>query len=468
MKLFGRGRAAAPASQPQQPPELTFEFIDRPGLLQMLQYIAGQNDTGVLTIQTADGASWMYGFLQGNLIRAEGGRVRGAREAFNLLLEFDSGHYVYEQVAELDMPNNLYIPQARLVELVQRSQLALQSGAPQALPTPGAPPPGHWQPPASMPVPSPHAAPAPSYAQPPAPGSYPGAPPVPPLLTPPPPLTAPVGPPPAPAYGPLPTLGSPSPVYSPPSQPAYAPPAPYAPPPAPYAPPPAPYAPPPAPYAPPPAPTYTPPPSAYRPPPPPVYSPPTAPPVSPPGAAPNPMPPPAAPAVRAIPPHAATYVPPPGPVVAAPPAAAPPAPAQDELSALRQALTQRAVGPKLPARPPTRRVGRAQPGAATPPVSLKAARRRGGVQEKLQQKFEKAAIRFLVWASEQPYSPDDHWTLKEATDVAKRELKEQMTAMVKQYTTRPPKPKPRPEDEGPVDELAAGRMARSARPRRKR
>jgi hypothetical protein len=90
------------------------------------------------------------------------------------------------------------------------------------------------------------------------------------------------------------------------------------------------------------------------------------------------------------------------------------------------------------------------------------------VQEKLQQKLEKAAIRFLVWASEQPYSPDDHWTLKEATDVAKRELKEQMTAMVKQYTSRPPKPKPRPAEGEAMDDLGAGRMARSSRGRRRR
>ncbi len=85
----------------------------------------------------------------------------------------------------------------------------------------------------------------------------------------------------------------------------------------------------------------------------------------------------------------------------------------------------------------------------------------------MRQRLEKATIRFLVWAAEQPYARDDQWTLKEATDMAKRELKEQMTSLVKQYTQKRPKPKPREPALENVDNLAAGRMARG-RPRRRR
>jgi hypothetical protein len=89
-------------------------------------------------------------------------------------------------------------------------------------------------------------------------------------------------------------------------------------------------------------------------------------------------------------------------------------------------------------------------------------------QSKLSRTMEKSAIRFLVWASEQPYSPDDHWTLKEAFEVAKRELKGQMTGMVKQYTTKSA-PKPRRTETIEGDNLEMGRMARRpSRPRRRK
>jgi hypothetical protein len=82
--------------------------------------------------------------------------------------------------------------------------------------------------------------------------------------------------------------------------------------------------------------------------------------------------------------------------------------------------------------------------------------------------LEQSTIRFLVWASEQPYSPDDHWTLNEAWDVAKRELKAQMTGMVKQYTTKAPQ-KQRPPETIEGDNLEMGRMARRpSRPRRRK
>jgi hypothetical protein len=88
-------------------------------------------------------------------------------------------------------------------------------------------------------------------------------------------------------------------------------------------------------------------------------------------------------------------------------------------------------------------------------------------RSKLSIKLEQSTIRFLVWASEQPYSSDDHWTLKEAWAVAKRELRAQMSGMVKQYTTKAPQKPRRPELEG--DNLEMGRMARrQSRPRRRK
>jgi hypothetical protein len=105
-----------------------------------------------------------------------------------------------------------------------------------------------------------------------------------------------------------------------------------------------------------------------------------------------------------------------------------------------------------------------QPGK--PAAKAKAAKAK--VRSEFSRKMEQATIRFLVWASEQPYSPDDHWTLREAWDVATRELKSQMTGMIKQYTTKAP-PKPRNPEAIEGDNLQMGRMARpKSRPRRRR
>lgn len=472
MKLFGRGRAAAHASAEDAQPEFTFEVIDRANLLYLLGRIASQGETGVLTLRTPDEAGWLYGFQHGNLVHAEGGRARGARQAFDLLLEFDSGHFIYQPVAELDMPNNLYIPQARLLELVERSQTALQSptspvGAPVA--TPGAWP---YQGPSQVPPPPQMSAP-PGYAPPqPAPppawngqsASVYGSP-------------AGYGPPPPAPYGPPPLPAPHAPAYGPPPQ-GQAPP----PPPASYAPPPPP--PPPA-YAPP-----LPPPGAYAPPPG-VYSPPLpqpwpaaplAPPPAPapprPAAIPRPVPPstppqltvlPAPPAgarPRALPgtPPVPSYTPPPAPAPRAPDG--PPEP-QNELTALREALAAPAAGPPPPKWKVRGRPAGSVAASATPATQPgKAAQPKQ--RSKLSIKLEQSTIRFLVWASEQPYSQDDHWTLKEAWEVATRELRAQMNGMVKQYTTKAPQKPQRPETiEG--DNLEMGRMARrQTRPRRRK
>jgi len=505
MKLFGRSRSAAHAVESQAEPETTFEFIDRARLLQLLQQLAGERHTGALTLRTPDGAGWLYGFQQGSLVHAEGGRARGARQAFDLLLEFESGHFVFQPLAELDMPNNLYIPQARLLELSQRSQQALQSpmspfGGP---PLPGPTP---WPHPQAMPAQQP-AAPASGMAPPAQPMPHPasGLPPPPwarpGLPTPPQPPAvpaAPLGPPAPPAASPWPAEpgqaawppaagsgGHPLPAAdagamgsAPPStarphdrRPAgaappswYQGPPPAAPPPVPTPPPPAPPRSAPAPnqFGPPP-----PPPAAARPPaavPPLQASPPSAPPSPHPPVSPlPPQPGPAAappprvvgyvPTVRA--PAAPRYEPPPSPALSSTPKAAPPA---DDVNTLRRALT---VPPSFPGAP--------APLGGDARAASRGKARLPKAPGRLSRALRASTIRFLVWAAEQPYSPDDEWTLKEALDVAKRELRTQMTGLMKQYA-RPSAPRRRPAQmDANVDQIAAGRMAsRRPTPRRKK
>jgi len=62
----------------------------------------------------------------------------------------------------------------------------------------------------------------------------------------------------------------------------------------------------------------------------------------------------------------------------------------------------------------------------------------------------------LLWACERKYSPDDHWTLKDAFEVSTMELRDQFIGAFSQ-TAQSLKSKQRaPEDE--VDDMTAGRM----------
>src|SRR5207237_6785163 len=124
----------------------------------------------------------------GALTHASGGRVRGARQAFDLLWEFQSGEFSFTPGQNPGLAGNLYIDKGRLLDLLRRSQAVLQGPSAPYIPPdqqrPIAPPnqpyrppvPGQmltWQPGAP---PGQHAAPPPQ-AWPPA--GHPGVPPAP-------------------------------------------------------------------------------------------------------------------------------------------------------------------------------------------------------------------------------------------------------------------------------------------------
>ena len=71
-------------------------------------------------------------------------------------------------------------------------------------------------------------------------------------------------------------------------------------------------------------------------------------------------------------------------------------------------------------------------------------------------------IKFLLWACERKYSPDDHWTLKDAFEVSTMELRDQFIGAFSQSLKSANKPRV---DEDDMDDMAAGRMRGRARRR---
>ena len=489
MNLFGKGKGdAGPAAKAP-----VFSPIERVGLLGLLDQVVNGSQSGVLELHEPRG-NWVYAFQQGALTHASGGRVRGARQAFDLLWEFQAGEYTFTPGVNPNLAGNLYIDKGRLLDLLRRSQAVLQGPSapyippgqqrpiapvsrPYTPPNPGqmSPPwqpgiqqpqaPG-WPPAAQPPLPQ---APgwAPGYAQQPGaypPAGYPGAPapgqPYPPQAYPYPqsPQQGPMAPPgmpptmpaqaPVPAQAPMAPQGYPQPPYAPPaSQPQYTPPA---------APQPQ-YAPPSAPqpqYAPPAAPQ-------------PQYAPPAA---SQPFAAQPPASParPVAPQSFSVPPmpipKKAAPVPTYQPAAAAPPAAPAPevAKSKDDLAALRASLVAQA--PAIKPAPSTAGWGVRKPdGTVAPaasPVDTKTKGAKGKAKGKKSDSKLVAAlkiqlIKFLLWACERRYSPDDHWTLKDAFEVSTMELRDQFFSAFAQTLKSTSKPRA-PEDE--VDDMTAGRM----------
>jgi len=163
-----------------------------------------------------------------------------------------------------------------------------------------------------------------------------------------------------------------------------------------------------------------------------------------------------------------TYQPPaaaPGPV-AEPPR---PAPASDDLAALRASLVAQAP-PVRPAPTGPAWGVRSAEGTVTPlpvaPVKGKGkgkgkANAKAGVKGAKQDSKLKAAIKvqlitFLLWACERKYSPDDHWTLKDAFEVSTMELRDQFFSAFSQSLKSANRP--RSDDDDDVDDMAAGRM----------
>jgi len=474
VKLFAKGKGE-PAAQSKAP---AFSPIDRVGLLGLLDQVVNSGQSGVLELREPRG-NWVYAFQGGALTHASGGRVRGARQAFDLLWEFQSGQFMFAPGANPSLAGNLYIDKARLLDMLRRSQAALQGPSAPYIPPdqqrpiapvyrtynqpgPGQPPP--WQP-----------------QQGPPPGQYPGAP----------AQGAPQGWPPAgqpgqPGMPPAPAWGQGG--Y--PQQPGY-PAAPYqqgapyqgAPPQGqPYPPQGQPY--PPQGYPGQPQPGYP----AYPQQPmpqqgmPPQGMPqqgmaqgmplPTMPPVMPPPPA-APMAPtrPLTPQSFSVPPMAIpkkrdaipSYQPPaPGqmPATAAPepPKAAP----KDDLASLRASLVAQAPPVRQAPTAPAWGV-RTGDGTVAPPPPAAGAKGKGkdkGAKTKRESKLAAAVkvqlITFLLWACERKYSPDDHWTLKDAFEVSTMELRDQFIGAFSESFKASRQKRDDVDDDG--DQMAAGRM----------
>jgi hypothetical protein len=454
----GKGQGAA------QPPAPAFSPIDRIGLLGLLAQVVNNSQSGVLELREPRG-DWVYGFQAGALTHARGGRVRGARQAFDLLWEFQSGEFTFTSGANASLAGNLYIDKGRLLDLLQRSQAALQGPS-----TPYIPPnqqrpiaPVTWQPPAAPGQYAPQPAPGAPQAWPPAgqPGMPQGQP----------------GVAPAPAWGagypqqpvyPAPYTGAPYQGQPPQGQP-------YPPQGQPY--PPQAYPQPPGarPPAGQPQPGYP----AYPQPPqmmpqqgmPPQAMPPQmmpAPPVAPPTQR-----RPVTPQSFSVPPMAIprkreaapTYQPPaaaPAPAPAAPEPGKPVAP-NDDLAALRASLVAQAppVRSATPS-PPGWGVRTAEGNVAAPPVAAGAKGKgkerdaKAKTDSKLMAAIKVRLIKFLLWACERKYSPDDHWTLKDAFEVSTMELRDQFIGAFSESFKASKKRQDAEDDD--MDNMAAGRM----------
>ncbi|HVS06893.1 MAG TPA: DUF4388 domain-containing protein [Candidatus Dormibacteraeota bacterium] len=481
MKLFAKGKGE-PAARSKAP---AFSPIDRVGLLGLLDQVVNNSQSGVLELREPRG-EWVYAFQSGALTHARGGRVRGARQAFDLLWEFQSGEFTFTPGVNPTLAGNLYIDKGRLLDLLRRSQAVLQG--------PSAPyiPPDQQRP--IAPVYRTYSQPVPGQVPPwpqqgPPPGQYPGAP----------AQGAPQGWPPAPQPGmpQAPSWGAGG--Y--PQQPGY-PAAPYQqgaqypgaqPQGQPY--------PQQQGYPGQPQPGYP----AYpqqgmpqqqqmpqqgmpqqqmpqqpmpqQPMPQQAMSPqgmplPMMPPVGP--------PPPAAPAAPtrpltpqsfSVPPMAIpkkrdaipSYQPPAAPM----PAPAAPEPAKtapkDDLASLRASLVAQAPAVAPAPSAPTWGV-RTGDGTVAPPPAAAGPKRKGKDKtaktkgdSKLMASINVQLITFLLWACERKYSPDDHWTLKDAFEVSTMELRDQFISTFSE-SFKASRQKRNAEDDDDTDNMAAGRM----------
>src|SRR5438128_491159 len=122
MGLLKKGKGNQGGGAPKGP---AFNPIDRVGLLGLLDQVVNGGQSGVLELREPRG-TWVYAFQAGALTHASGGRVRGARHAFDLLWEFQSGEFMFTPGVNPSLAGNLYIDKGRLTDLLRRSQAALQ------------------------------------------------------------------------------------------------------------------------------------------------------------------------------------------------------------------------------------------------------------------------------------------------------------------------------------------------------
>jgi len=148
------------------------------------------------------------------------------------------------------------------------------------------------------------------------------------------------------------------------------------------------------------------------------------------------------------------------PSVPEPPKAAP----KDDLAALRASLVAQAP-PGRPAPTAPAWGVRTGDGAVAPPPAAAGPKGKGkgkekGTKSKRQSKLAAAVkvqlITFLLWACERKYSPDDHWTLKDAFEVSTMELRDQFIgAFSESFKASRQK---RSDEDDEMDDMAAGRM----------
>jgi len=450
VKLFAKGKGQ-PATQGKGP---AFSAIDRVGLLGLLDQVVNNGQSGVLELREPRG-EWVYAFQAGALTHARGGRVRGARQAFDLLWEFQSGEFMFTPGVNPSLAGNLYIDKARLLDLLRRSQAVLQGPSAPYIPPdqqrPIAPYQTYSQPAPGQAPPWPQQGPPPGqYPGSPAPGAPQGWPPAGQPGVPPAPAWGQGGYPQQPGYPAPPYQGAPYPGAQPQGQPY-----------------------PPQAYPGQPQPGYPaypqqPMPQQGMPPQgmPPQMMPPVAPPRPAAPARPAPqsfsVPPMAIPKKRQA---APSYQPPaaapmPASVAPEPPKAA----AKDDLAALRASLVAQAP-PVRPAPGAPAWGVRTGEGTVAPPPAAAGPKGKGKGKErsaktkgdsKLVAAFKVQLITFLLWACERKYSPDDHWTLKDAFEVSTMELRDQFISTFSESLKASRQKKDAEDDD--IDNMAAGRM----------
>jgi len=153
-------------------------------------------------------------------------------------------------------------------------------------------------------------------------------------------------------------------------------------------------------------------------------------------------------------------VPMPAPSAPEPPKAAP----KDDLAALRASLVAQAPpgrpAPTAPAWGVRTGDGAVAPLPAAAGPTGKGKGKEKGTKSKRQSKLAAAIkvqlITFLLWACERRYSPDDHWTLKDAFEVSTMELRDQFIgAFSESFKASRQK---RSDEDDEMDDMAAGRM----------
>jgi len=139
---------------------------------------------------------------------------------------------------------------------------------------------------------------------------------------------------------------------------------------------------------------------------------------------------------------------------------------KDDLASLRASLVAQAP-PVRPAPTAPAWGVRTGDGTVAPPPVAAGAKGKGkgkgkekGAKSKRDSKLA-AAIRvqlitFLLWACERKYSPDDHWTLKDAFEVSTMELRDQFIGAFSE-SFKASRQKRNVEDDD-MDDMAAGRM----------